>query len=163
MVDTFGLDELFFIVSVCFDDEDLVLVLVINEAVGGIFSIEVVSFVQFWSFFFRSFFSFIDEFNFSGEMVINGKGIEIQVSDDLIVIQEIINEVDVGVFVQILMVDLGDSRLIFIVNEVGKEGFDFRDVSVINFVQVFRFISSEMFVKNSFISGVCFFRFLDDD
>ena len=71
----------------------------------------------------RSFSTLSDPLNLSGEFVVNGKGVEIDTSDDLLEIRDKINDADSGVTAQLLTVSSGDSRLILTADEVGSNGF----------------------------------------
>ena len=83
----------------------------------------------------RSFSNLSDPLNLSGEFVVNGKGVEIDTSDDLLEIRDKINDADAGVTAQLLTVSSGDSRLILTADEVGSNGFSIQDASTTNVLQ----------------------------
>ena len=161
-VDKLNSNDLFSIVNASSNDGDRVRVDATNEAAAGTFSIEVLNLAQARSLSSRSFSSLSEDLDLNGDLVINGKGIEISSTDDLIDIQDAINTANVGVSAQILTVDSGDNRLILSAKEVGKEGFDIKDASSTNLLQALGFTSGETYAKNSFVSGGRSERFLSD-
>ena len=161
-VDKLNSNDLFSIVNASANDANRVGVEAANEAAAGTFSIEVLNLAQPRSLSSRSFSSLSEDLNLNGELVINGKGIEISNTDDLIDIQDAINTANAGVSAQILTVDSGDSRLILSAEEVGEEGFDIKDASSTNLLQALGFTSGDTFAKNSFVNGARSAKFLDD-
>ena len=107
-VDKLNSNDLFSIVNASSNDGDRVRVDATNEAAAGTFSIEVLNLAQARSLSSRSFSSLSEDLDLNGDLVINGKGIEISSTDDLIDIQDAINTANVGVSAQILTVDSGD-------------------------------------------------------
>ena len=156
-------DDLFTIVNAKSEDADRVGVTATNEAAPGSFSVEVVALAQARRLSSRSFNDLSDELKLSGEFVLNGKGIEIAEEDGLLDIRDAINDADVGVSAQILTVAPNDNRLILTADEVGDDGFDVKDASSTNLLQILGFTSSDTSVKNSFVNGGRSAQFLAAD
>ena len=111
----------------------------------------------------RSFSSLTDALNLSGEIVINGDGVEIGEDDGLVDIRSAINDANAGVSAQILTVANGDNRLILTAEDVGKAGFDLKDASGTNVLQGLGFTSSDVSIKNAFVNGARSAQFLAED
>ena len=156
-------DDVFSIVNASSDASSRVSVDASNEAAAGNFSVEVLELAKARRLSSRSFSTLSDPLNLSGEFVVNGKGVEVDTSDDLLEIRDKINDADAGVTAQLLTVSSGDSRLILTADEVGSNGFSIQDASTTNVLQGLGFTSSGTDIKNAFSNGVRSAQFLAAD
>ncbi|MFH1570875.1 MAG: flagellar cap protein FliD N-terminal domain-containing protein, partial [Gemmatimonadota bacterium] len=145
--------DLFSIVKATSTDKERVAVTATNEAAAGSFSVEVLGLAQSRSLSSRSFSTRSDALGLSGEIVINGQGVEVAAGDGLIDIRDAINQADLGVSAQILSVSAADNRLILTADQVGAAGFDIKDASSTNLLQGLGFTSTDELVKNAFVNG----------
>ena len=155
-------DDLFSIVNVSSDDTSRVGVSATNEAAAGTFSVEVLGLAQARSLSTRSFTTLAGALSFSGEIVINGKAVEIATEDSLLDVRDSINDADTGVNAQILSVSAADNRLILTADVVGSKGFDIKDASTTDVLESLGFTSSDTAVKTAFANGARSDQFLED-
>ena len=155
-------DDLFSIVNVSSDDTSRVGVSATNEAAAGTFSVEVLGLAQARSLSTRSFTTLDGALSFSGEIVINGKAVEIATEDSLLDVRDSINDADTGVNAQILSVSAADNRLILTADVVGSKGFDIKDASTTDVLESLGFTSSDTAVKTAFANGARSDQFLED-
>ncbi|MEW6749555.1 MAG: flagellar filament capping protein FliD [Candidatus Latescibacterota bacterium] len=153
--------EVFSVVEATSAASDRVAVSATNEAAAGSFSVEVVSLAQARRLSSRSFRSASEALGLSGEIVLNGRAVEIGTQDDLQDIRDRINDAELGVSAQILSVTAEDSRLILTADEVGSRGFDLRDASATNVLQALGYTASGVSVGNPFVNGGRSAAFLD--
>ena len=104
-------------------DTDLVDVSVSGSASPGSFTVEVLSLAQAQTRSSKSFSDTTSALSLSGDIVINGKAVEIATADSLSDIKDAINNANKGVQAQILSVSDTDHRLLLSSEAAGEEGF----------------------------------------
>ena len=143
----------FSIVKAQSSDTSRVAVTATNDAAAGGLSVEVLSLAQARRLSSRSFSSLSGALGLTGEMVVNGKGLEVKATDSLVDLRDRINNSGLGISAQILSVATTDNRLILTADTVGAAGFDLKDASSSNLLQGLGFTSSVTTVKTAFTNG----------
>jgi flagellar hook-associated protein 2 len=91
--------------------------------------------------------------NLSGEIVINGKALSINSTDDLLDIRDAINDLNAGVTASILSVTSTDNRLILTSNDTGEGKLSVLDASTSDLLQSLGFTDTTTSVKNALGNG----------
>lgn len=152
-VEKLSKNDLFSIVKAQSADAARVDVSATNDAAAGSFSVEVLALAQARRLSSRSFSSLSGDLGLTGEIVVNGRGVEVKSDDSLLDLRDRINTAQLGVSAQILTVSANDNRLILTADEVGNAGFDLKDASSTNLLQALGFTASATQVKNAYVNG----------
>jgi flagellar hook-associated protein 2 len=134
-------------------DTDVAEVTSSTSASPGSFSLEVTQTAQARSLVSSSFSSSTSVLGYSGDIVINGKGITLSSTMTLEGIRDAINSANAGATAQVLKVGDTDHRLMITASATGEDGLSLADASSSNVLQSLGFQTSTNAIKTSVTGG----------
>ncbi len=140
------------------DPSDILTASTTSSAAAGSYSIRVLQKAQSLKIGSKTFSSRDNALNLSGEFLINGKAVQISISDTLENIRDKINDLNsgvdaTGVTATILSKSSNEYQLILTADQPGSDGFSLLDASSSNILQDMGLVSSSTRIKNQTSDG----------
>jgi len=137
------------------DDDEVLAVRATTAASPGTHTVDVLALAKARKLSSKPYTDSTTALNLSGEIVINGKAVQISSSYSLADVRDVINNAKVGVTASILSISEADYRLVLTSDTTGAEGFDILDASSgsSNLLQSLGFTDSTTSIKNPLSNG----------